>query len=54
MIFLMNAGISMPVGQAVMQGASKQKRQRDDSTSACCSRVARRDLREVGGDLFGA
>src|SRR4029079_6825926 len=37
MIFLMNAGISMPVGQAVMQGASKQKRHRDDSTSACCS-----------------
>src|SRR5438477_4332907 len=37
MIFLMNAGISMPVGQAVMQGASKQKRQRDDSPTACCA-----------------
>ncbi|MCH2036803.1 MAG: hypothetical protein MK120_07615 [Puniceicoccaceae bacterium] len=32
----MKAGTSMPVGQAVMQGASKQKRHRSASTFACC------------------
>lgn len=34
--FLMNDGMSMPVGQAMMQGASKQKRQRLASISASC------------------
>src|SRR5262245_50804017 len=33
-IFWMKLGMSMCVGQAVMQGASKQKRQREDSTNA--------------------
>src|ERR1035438_7575592 len=35
-IFLMNDGMSMPVGQAWMQGASKQNRQRAASIMASC------------------
>src|ERR1700685_1961138 len=34
-IFLMNAGTSMWVGQAMVHGASKQYRQRAASTAAC-------------------
>jgi len=35
-IFLMNDGISIPVGHAWMHGASKQKMQRSDSMMASC------------------
>ncbi len=36
-ILRMNVGTSMPVGQAAMQGASKQYRQRFASTTASFS-----------------
>ena len=35
-IFLMNRGTSMCVGQAAVQGASKQNKQREASTAAAC------------------
>src|ERR1041385_5155366 len=44
-IFLMNAGISMCVGQARVHGASKQNRQRLASTLALC---------EANGGLISA
>jgi len=34
-ILRMNCGMSMPVGHAVMHGASRQKRQRFASAMAC-------------------
>src|ERR1700692_1476957 len=51
-IFLMNAGTSMCVGQAMVQGASKQYRQRAASTAACRTH-GRLDVGEVPLVLFG-
>jgi hypothetical protein len=53
MIFLMKAGTSIPVGQAVMQGASKRKKATGRFHPRLLFGITRSDIGQVGGELFG-